>query len=56
MTDPNTIAADMARKLSSVRTLEELAGFVRGLEIQGYAPDHARRIAATRKAEIEAGR
>lgn len=53
MTDPNTIAADMERKLSSVRTLAELAEYMRGLEIQGYAPDHARRIVATRKAELE---
>ena len=56
MTDPNTTRMDMERKLATVKTLDELDGFERGLLMQGYDPKVAGWIVAPRRVELEAGR
>lgn len=57
MTDPNTVAMDLSRKLATVRTIAELDTFAAGLILfNGMSWDDVRPIRATRRAELEAGR
>ena len=57
MTDPNTTRMDMERKLATVKTLDELAGFCAGLVLlSGVSWERAHEIYARRRAEIGAGK
>lgn len=48
--------AEIERRLSGIRTLEELEGFEWGVRMQGVMTDYIRGRIATRRAEIRLGR